>query len=283
LDSELVTAGTLYVLATPLGNLGDLSDRAREVLRMVSLVAAEDTRRARVLLTHVDATPRVVSFHAHSAPSRLAAILESLEAGEDVALLADAGTPTVSDPGSDLVREARRAGAAVVSVPGPSAVAAALSVSGLPADRFSFLGFPPRKGRDRRRLLEHAASAPWTTVFFEAPTRLVRLLHDLAQTCGEERPVAVARELTKVYEEVRTGTLKEVAGYYEEKPPRGEVTVVVGAQPQREARPLVDETEARDRALALLEEGLSRRDAADRLAEELSMARREAYRIVTNL
>jgi 16S rRNA (cytidine1402-2'-O)-methyltransferase len=282
-DRELVEVGTLHVLATPLGNLGDLSDRAKEVLRAVSVVAAEDTRRARILLDHVEARPRVVSFHAHSKPGRLMSIVQMLEAGEQVALIADAGTPTVSDPGAELVRRAREAGATVVAVPGPSAVATALSVSGLPADRFSFLGFPPRKGRDRRRLLEHAASSPWSTVFFEAPPRLVALLRDLRASCGEDRQVAVARELTKVYEEVQTGTLAQVMGYYEENPPRGEVTVVVAGQPLREARPVVNEAEARVRAKALLAEGLSRRDAADRLAKELSMVRREAYRIVTSL
>ena len=279
----MVEAGTLHVLATPLGNLGDLSDRAKDVLRTVSVVAAEDTRRARILLNHVDATPRVVSFHAHSTAGRLDSIVARLEAGEHVALMADAGTPTVSDPGAELVRRAREVGATVVAVPGPTAVAAALSVSGLSADRFSFVGFSPRKGKDRRRLLEHAASSPWTTVFFEAPLRLVSLLRDLGETCGEDRQVAVARELTKVYEEVQTGTLAQVKGYYEENPPRGEVTVVVGGQPLSKARPVVNEAEARDRAKALLEEGLSRRDTADRLAKELSMARREAYRIVTNL
>jgi len=279
----LVEVGTLHVLATPLGNLGDLSDRAKEVLRAVSVVAAEDTRRARILLNHIEAKPRVVSFHAHSKAGRLTSIVQMLEAGEQVALIADAGTPTVSDPGAELVRRAREAGATVVAVPGPSAVAAALSVSGLPADRFSFLGFPPRKGRDRRRLLEHAASSPWSTVFFEAPPRLASLLRDLCASCGEDRQVAVARELTKVYEEVQTGTLAHVAGYYEENPPRGEVTVVVAGQPLRATRPIVNEAEAQERAKALLAEGLSRRDAADRLAKELSMVRREAYRIVTSL
>jgi 16S rRNA (cytidine1402-2'-O)-methyltransferase len=253
------------------------------VLRAVPVVAAEDTRRARILLNHVDAKPRLVSFHAHSKAGRLSSIVQMLEAGEHVALIADAGTPTVSDPGAELVRRAREAGATVVAVPGPSAVASALSVSGLPADRFSFLGFPPRKGKDRRRLLDHAASSRWTTVFFEAPPRLVSLLRDLSAFCGEDRQVAVARELTKVYEEVQTGTLARVVGYYDENPPRGEVTVVVAGQPQREARPIVNEPEAQERAKALLAEGLSRRDAADRLAQELSMVRRDAYRIVTSL
>ncbi|MGD8726927.1 MAG: rRNA small subunit methyltransferase 1, partial [Gemmatimonadales bacterium] len=232
---------------------------------------------------HAGATPRVSSFHAHSQPSRLTAIVQSLEAGHDVALLTDAGTPAVSDPGGNLVQAAREAGAPVVVVPGPSAVVAALSVSGLPADRFTFLGFPPRKGKDRRELLEHAASSRWTTVFFEAPTRLVALLRDLEKVCGDARGAAVARELTKVHEEVRTGTLAQLRGYYEENPPRGEVTLVVGARPVRAARPAVDEAEVRARAQALLDEGLSRRDAAAQVAKELSMARREAYRIVTEL
>lgn len=283
MDRELVSVGTLHVVATPLGNLGDLSDRAKDVLRAATLVAAEDTRRARVLLTHVGASPRVVSFHAHSPPSRLASLVHTLEAGEDVVVLADAGTPTISDPGMSLVQRAREAGANVVAVPGPSAVAAALSVSGLSADRFTFLGFLPRSGKDRRRFLDHAATSPWTTVVFEAPGRLAKLLEDLSAVCTGDRLAAVAREMTKVHEEVRTGTLADLAGYYRENAPRGEVTVVVAGQARGAARPAVDEAEVRARANDLLTEGLSRRDAADRLAQEFSMARREAYRIVTTL
>jgi 16S rRNA (cytidine1402-2'-O)-methyltransferase len=279
----LVTAGTLYVVATPLGNLGDLSTRAIQVLRAVDMVAAEDTRRARVLLKHADARPRVLSYHAHSPPTRLETVVRALVEGQDVALLADAGTPTVSDPGVELVRHARENGAAVVTVPGPSAVAAALSVSGLPADRFTFLGFVPRKGSDRRRLLEHAGRSLWTTVLFESPNRLVGLLTDLATVCGDSRPAVVARELTKVHEEARAGTLASLAGYYGEHAPRGEVTVVVAPATKDEPRAAVDDATIRDRARSLLEEGLSRRDAARRLAEELAIARREAYRIVSTL
>jgi len=282
-DRELVSAGTLHVVATPLGNLGDLSDRAKDVLRAATLVAAEDTRRARVLLAHVGASPRVVSFHAHSPPSRLTSLVRTLEAGEDLVVLADAGTPTISDPGMSLVQRAREVGANVVAVPGPSAVAAALSVSGLSADRFTFLGFLPRSGKDRRRFLDHAATSTWTTVVFEAPGRLVTLLEDLSAVCTGDRLAAVAREMTKVHEEVRTGTLAELAGYYRENAPRGEITVVVAGQARGAARPAVDEAEVRARANDLLAEGLSRRDAAYRLAQEFSMARREAYRIVTTL
>ena len=276
-------SGTLHIVATPLGNLGDLSVRAMDVLRAVAVVAAEDTRRARVLLQHVGARPRLVSFHAHSGERRLAEILAFLARGEDVALVSDAGTPTVSDPGTTLVRRAREADVPVVSVPGPTAVAAALAISGLPADRYTFLGFVPRKGRERRSLLESAASAPWTCVLFESPNRLVPLLEDLAAVCGDDREAAVARELTKVHEELEAGNLERLAGYYREHPPRGEVTVVVAGRPSGAEEPLVDETTLRERASALLSEGLSRRDAAGRLAGEFPIGKREAYRIVTSL
>ncbi|KPK00743.1 MAG: hypothetical protein AMS20_15080 [Gemmatimonas sp. SG8_28] len=282
MDGYLVS-GTLHIVATPLGNLGDLSVRAMDVLRAVAVVAAEDTRRARVLLQHVGARPRLVSFHAHSGERRLAEILAFLARGEDVALVSDAGTPTVSDPGTTLVRRAREADVPVVSVPGPTAVAAALAISGLPADRYTFLGFVPRKGRERRSLLESAASAPWTCVLFESPNRLVPLLEDLAAVCGDDREAAVARELTKVHEELEAGNLERLAGYYREHPPRGEVTVVVAGRPSGAEEPLVDETTLRERASALLSEGLSRRDAAARLAGEFPIGKREAYRIVTSL
>jgi len=276
-----VSAGTLHVVATPLGNLGDLSDRAKQVLRAVTTVAAEDTRRARVLLQHCGARPRVLSYHAHSPEGRLDSLLELLSGGDDVAVITDAGTPAVSDPGAELVRRARELGATVVTVPGPSAVAAALSISGFPADRYTFLGFLPRKGRDRRRLLESVSAAPWTTVLFEAPPRLVKLLEDLSKVCGGEREAAVARELTKVHEELNAGTLDELAVYYEENPPKGEVTVLIAGQRGEPAE--VDEEAVRARARTLLDEGLSGRDTAGRLAEEFALPRREAYRIVTKL
>ena len=276
-----MSAGTLYVVATPLGNLGDLSERAASVLRSVGVVAAEDTRRARVLLDRVEARPRVLSYHAHSPESRTETLLGSLADGESVALLADAGTPTVSDPGVALVQRAQQQGVPVVAIPGPSAVAAALSISGLPADRYTFLGFVPRKGRDRRSLLQHVATSPWTTVLFEAPGRLARLLHDLAASCGPERRAAVARELTKLHEELKSGTLSELRVYYEESPPRGEVTLLVAGTPP--VTPAPDERTVRQRAKELLGEGMSRRDTATRLAAELALSRREAYRIVTDL
>jgi 16S rRNA (cytidine1402-2'-O)-methyltransferase len=176
-----------------------MSRRLVDLLRTSDIVAAEDTRRARKLLTHVDAHTRVMSYHAHSPPGRLDQLTSALEAGSSVVMLTDAGTPTVSDPGRELVSAARKLGTDIVAVPGPSAVTAALSVSGLPADRFTFLGFLPRKGTERRRRLEEASISRWTVVMFEAATRLKPLLEALVDVCGEDREAVVARELTKLH------------------------------------------------------------------------------------
>jgi 16S rRNA (cytidine1402-2'-O)-methyltransferase len=276
------SGGTLYVVATPLGNLGDLSPRAAETLRQASVVAAEDTRRTRGLLSHLGASPTLLSFHAHSGERRVETLLEILGDGRDVALVTDAGTPGVSDPGTDLVGAALHAGFTVVPIPGPSAVATALSAAGIPADRYSFLGFAPRKGAERSRLLARAAAEEWSVVFFEAPTRLVALLTDLAAAAGPGRRAMVGRELTKLHEELRTGTLAELADYYSEVTPRGELTIVMegrGTPP-----PAPDRTaDAAEEAAALLAEGLSRREVARRLTETMGMSRNDAYRLVTGL
>ncbi|HKW40152.1 MAG TPA: 16S rRNA (cytidine(1402)-2'-O)-methyltransferase [Gemmatimonadales bacterium] len=274
-------SGTLYVVATPLGNLEDLSPRAAATLTRVAAVAAEDTRHTKPLLAHVGASAELVSFHAHSSEAALRRVLQLLGSGKDVALVTDAGTPAVSDPGALLVAAARERDIPVVAVPGPTAVAAALSVAGLAADRYVFLGFLPRKGGDRRRLLETVARSEWTVVLFEAPLRVVELLEDLAAACGGERPAAVARELTKLFEETRAGTLTTLAGYYAEAPPRGEVTVIVagtGRPPRQE--PAHD---PESRARTLLAQGMSRRDVAEQLAAETGITRNTAYRLVNEL
>jgi 16S rRNA (cytidine1402-2'-O)-methyltransferase len=285
MDREVVNGGTLYVVATPLGNLSDLTPRAARILAAVDVVAAEDTRRARILLGVSGGHPRLLSLHAHSPPARTRQVIALLAGGKSVALVTDAGTPSVSDPGADLVRQAREAGCTVTVIPGPSAVAAALSVSGLPADRYIFLGFIPRRGRERRRLLDQVAASDLTAVIFEAPTRLARLLDDLTARCGSERRVAVARELTKIHEDVRTGTLAELSGYYRDGPVRGEITVVVagaaaGAGATDATAPVIH---LEDRARALLGQGVTRRDAAGRIAKEYGLPRNEAYRRVNAL
>ena len=274
--------GTLFIVATPLGNLGDLTPRAAETLRTVPVVAAEDTRRTRGLLTHLGASPRLLSFHAHSPAARTAVLLEILLGGKDVALVSDAGTPVVSDPGAELVESVRAAGVLVVPMPGVSAVATALSASGLAGDRYLFLGFVPRKGSERTRLLARAAQDEWTVVFFEAPPRLASLLADLAAVAGPDRRCCVARELTKLHEEFRAGTLAELAGYYSEHEPRGEITVVLagtGAPPEEPDRT----PDALALAADLLADGISRKEAVRRVVETFGVARNDAYRMVMEL
>ena len=274
--------GILYVVATPLGNLGDLSARASEVLRTVPVVAAEDTRRTRGLLTHLGVAPTILSFHAHSDDHRLDSLLDILRSGRDVALVSDAGTPTVSDPGMDLVARSRAAGIQIVPIPGASAVATALSASGLAGDRYLFLGFIPRKGRERTRLLTRASSEEWSVVFYEAPPRLVALLEDLISVAGADRTVVVARELTKLHEEIRSGSLGELADYYAAVPPKGEITVVL--QGTGLPAPEPDRTEdAMEQASLLLAEGLTRREVVRRLTDTLGMPRNEAYKLVMEL
>jgi 16S rRNA (cytidine1402-2'-O)-methyltransferase len=275
-------AGTLFVVATPLGNLSDLSPRAAETLKRVAVVAAEDTRRTKALLRHLGSTADLVSVHAHAAPQAVDRVVQLLALGKDVALVTDAGTPAVSDPGATVVGAARAHGALVTTVPGPTAVAAALAVSGLSADRFIFIGFLPRKGPERRRLLGAVAESEWTAVLFESPNRVAPLLADLADVCGPEREATVSREMTKVFEETRAGSLGTLAELFAATPARGEVTVVVsgtGRAPRAPAPP----PDPEERIRAWLAEGLSRKDVAERLASESGISRNTAYRLVNEL
>ncbi len=266
---------TLYLVSTPIGNLGDMTYRAVEVLASVPHVLAEDTRRAGILFRRygID-TPRT-SFHEHNEAARTVTALAWLEAGEDIAIVSDAGTPLVSDPGARLVRGALDAGHSVVPIPGASAVLAALVASGLETDAFAFLGFAPRTGRARSEWLERATTVPFTVVLYEAPGRVGRLLADLQTRCGGERAVAVARELTKLHETFVRGTLAEVSAYYENSPVRGEVVVVLAGRPA--------EVASTGTALALagqlLREGRRTSAVARELARRLGLPRNEAYEI----
>lgn len=273
--------GILYVVATPIGNLEDMSVRCIDVLKTVDLVAAEDTRRTGNLLRGIGSSVRLESFHAHSSESKGRKILGVLTSGKSVALVTDAGTPGVSDPGADLVALAREAGVSVVPIPGPSAVTAALSASGFSADRYLFLGFLPRKGKLRKELLKSLADSVWTTVLYESPNRLVQTLQVLSGLLEEGRRVMVAREISKLYEDHRVGIPQELEGYYRKEPVRGEVTLVVegGVGPTDQ----IDPTMVEDRARELLTEGATRKDIVTRLIDELGGARNEIYRIVTNL
>lgn len=224
-----MTQGTLYVVPTPIGNLEDLTRRAERILREVDLVACEDTRTSGVLLLHYGITTPRTSFHAHNEHGKAARLAERMVAGESVALISDAGTPGISDPGYLLVRECLDRGVEVVALPGPTAFVPALVASGLPCDRFVFEGFlPPKKGR-RTRLAILAAESR-TLVLYESPHRIGRTLRELVEVCGPDRPAAVARELTKRFEEVRRGSLGELAAHFgEETKARGEFVLLVGA------------------------------------------------------
>ncbi|QRK06150.1 16S rRNA (cytidine(1402)-2'-O)-methyltransferase [Archangium violaceum] len=218
--------GTLYLVATPIGNLGDISTRALETLRQVAFVACEDTRHSRVLLDHFGISADTVSLPAFAEGQRAGRILDRLEAGEDCALVTDAGSPGISDPGEKLVAEALERGVTVVPVPGPTALVAALSASGLPTGRFHFLGFLPRKGPERQAMLEEVAPLSATIALYESPRRLAETLVDLKDALGDRRAV-VARELTKVHEEFVRGSLATLAERYATEEPRGEVVVLV--------------------------------------------------------
>jgi 16S rRNA (cytidine1402-2'-O)-methyltransferase len=272
--------GTLYVVATPIGNLSDVTLRALEVLRAVPLIAAEDTRLTKRLLSRHDVATRLTSFHARSNPDRLMALLAHLRDGADLALTTDAGTPAVSDPGADLVAAWAAVGGAVVPIPGPSAVLAAVSATGLAGPRWTFEGFLPRSGRERRERLAAIAADARGTVLFEAPGRVASTLRDLATACGSERPAAICRELTKLHEQIVRGSLDELTAAMErgDIPSRGEFVVVVGAGQVAD----VDDAVALEVALAavdrLVGEGVARGDAARRIAAETGIPRRRLYR-----
>lgn len=268
-------AGVLHVVATPIGNLGDLSPRAAEVLRGASRILAEDTRHSRVILDRCGATAPVEAYHEHNEAKSTPRILERLEAGEAIALITDAGTPLVSDPGARLVAAAIAAGIRVEPIPGPSAILAALVGAGLPADRFTFFGFLERKGKARTAAIDDIVALPHTAVVYEAPGRVAALLTELAEAGAAGRPACVARELTKQFEEFARGTVAELAARYAEADPRGEVVVVVGGAPPVE----VDEEALRARARALRAEGVSARDVSRVLSMECGAPRNLAYRI----
>jgi 16S rRNA (cytidine1402-2'-O)-methyltransferase len=271
---------TLYIVSTPIGNLQDLTHRAATVLAEADRVLAEDTRRTGLLLRHLGVAKPLVSLHAHNEASRVERVVAWLEAGETLALVSDAGTPLVSDPGQRLVEAVIAAGHELVPVPGPSAPLAALVVSGLPTERFTFLGFVPRKGGERRAVLGRVAESAETTVLFESPERLQALLEELAALCGGGRRVACARELTKLHETVVRGTLDEVVRYYQEHPPRGEVTLVVAPMDEAEAEPERVEADARSLARTLLAAGDSPSRAAREVARRMDLPRNRAYTLV---
>jgi 16S rRNA (cytidine1402-2'-O)-methyltransferase len=275
-------SGTLYLVGTPIGNLEDITLRALRILREVDLILAEDTRHTRKLLAHYDIHTPLKSYHEHNERSAAQEARERLEAGQNLALVTDAGLPGISDPGAQLVQLAAEHGLPTVVVPGPTAFVLALVLSALPTERFAFWGFPPRQGRQRDEFFAAALQAPETIVFYESPKRIGRTLADLSALAPERR-AAVVRELTKVHEEVRRGTLAELAAEYAHREVKGEICLVVAGQPVRGASAVARMAREDDPARlvqALIAKGYGRKDALREAARQLGIARREVYNAV---
>ena len=274
-------SGTLYLVATPIGNLGDFSPRAVETLENADFIAAEDTRVSIKLLNHFNIKKPLVSYHEHNHVSAGQAILARLLAGESCALVTDAGTPAVSDPGEDLVRLCAENGVRVLSIPGCCAAVNALAVSGLPTGRFTFEGFLTVNKKSRREHLDSLRGERRTMIFHEAPHKLAATLGDLRDTFGPDRQIALCRELTKLHEETRRTTLGEAADYYAANPPKGEfVLVVAGAQQETGAAVTLEE--GVEQVLALREQGMRLKDAAREVAEHTGLSKNELYTAALN-
>ena len=273
--SDASQPGALYVVSTPIGNMGDFSFRAVDVLKSVSLVLAEDTRHTRHLLDHYGIATPLVAHHEHNEAKTTPGLITRLERGESLALVSDAGTPLLSDPGARLVRAALAAGIRLIPIPGASALLAALVASDLELERFTFFGFLTRTGRARRETLDEITNTQHTVVLYESPNRLAETLAELERLGNGSRPAAVAREMTKHFEEVQRGTVSELRAYYQSHPPRGEIVLMLGG---RSVERVSDEL-VRDRLRSLRAEGVSARDAVALVCRELGVPRNVAYRL----
>lgn len=270
--------GTLYLVATPIGNLGDLSPRAVETLKKAGIIAAEDTRHTRKLLSAAGiAAHNLVAYHEHNEKEQARALVQELDSGKTIALVCDSGTPGISDPGYRVVSLAVEAGHEVIPIPGPSAAIALLSASGLPTDRFLFVGFPPPKETGRRKFFEELLTGRGTILLHESPNRLAATLSDMADIFGGERRAVIGRELTKIHEEIVRGTLSELAARYADQNVAGEVVLAIEGDRQKHIAPSDEALDAEIDA-ALREEGLSVRDIADRLSKKYSLQRKQVYR-----
>ena len=269
-------AGMLYLVPTPIGNLGDISIRCRETLEQADFIAAEDTRVSLKLLNHLGIKKSLVSYFEHNKAEKGNMIVERILAGETCALVSDAGSPAISDPGEDLVRQCAEAGITVCAIPGPCAVITALSISGQSTGRFCFEGFLSTAKKSRREHLESLQKEERTMIFYEAPHKLCATLEDMASVFGNDRPISLCRELTKLHEEVVRTTLGDAIQKYTETPPKGEfVLVVAGAAPEEKVTATAEDGAAR--ALELMESGMSRKDAARQAATELGLQKNRVY------
>ena len=269
-------AGMLYLVPTPIGNLGDISDRCRRTLEEADFIAAEDTRVSLKLLNHLGIRKSLVSYYEHNKTFKGQAIVDRILAGETCALVSDAGSPAISDPGEDLVKQCAEAGITVCAIPGPCAVITALSISGQATGRFCFEGFLSTAKKSRQAHLDSLRKEQRTMIFYEAPHKLVNTLQDLAAAFGADRPISLCRELTKLHEEVVRTTIGEAIEKYTENPPKGEFVLVVAGAPEEE-KTVATADDAAARVAQLMEEGLSRKDAIKRTAIELDLPKNVVY------
>ena len=270
-------SGILYLVATPIGNLGDFSPRAVETLQQVDFIAAEDTRVSLKLLNHFSIKKQLISYHEHNQAAAGPAIVERLLGGESCALVTDAGMPAISDPGEGLVRIAAESGIEVQAIPGCCAAIAALAVSGLPTGRFTFEGFLSMNKKSRREHLQSLKHEKRTMIFHEAPHKLPATLKDFAETFGTDRPITLSRELTKLHEETMRCTVSEAIAHYEEHSPRGEYVLIVSGAPETEEEIGLTMEDAAARVLALRESGLRMKEAVKQAAEETGFPKNELY------
>ena len=269
-------AGILYLVPTPIGNLGDISLRARQTLENADFIAAEDTRVSLKLLNHLEIKKPLVSYYEHNKTFKGGRIVERILAGETCALVSDAGSPAISDPGEDLVKECAAAGITVCAIPGPCAAITALSISGQSTGRFCFEGFLSMSKKSRREHLDSLRAEKRTMIFYEAPHKLMNTLEDMVEVFGAERPVSFCRELTKLHEEVLRTTLGQAIVHFTEIPPKGEFVLVVAGAPE-EAKEVPTATDAAGRVNALISQGLSRKDAIKQTAQELGLPKNAVY------
>ena len=275
-------AGMLYLVPTPIGNLGDISQRCRETLEQADFIAAEDTRVTMKLLNYLGIKKSLVSYYEHNKAFKGNVILERIQAGETCALVSDAGSPAISDPGEELVKQCAEAGITVCAIPGPCAVITALSISGQSTGRFCFEGFLSTAKKSRREHLEALVKEQRTMIFYEAPHKLLATLEDMAQVFGADRPISLCRELTKLHEEVVRTTLGEAVEKYTENAPRGEFVLVVAGAPE-EIEEAATPEDAAAHVARLMESGMSRKDAIKQTAKELNLPKNVVYDAALNL
>ena len=269
--------GTLYLVGTPIGNLGDLSPRAQSILKNVSLIACEDTRRSGQLLRKIDSKTPLLSYHKHNIKSRIPQILKILKENGSIALISDAGLPGISDPGEELVQSARSKNHKVICIPGPCAATTALVISGLPSQRFCFEGFLPKKQSARKKILTNISKEERTTIIYESPHQIVNLLKELSNLCGKDRNVQIGRELTKIFEESIGETIKEALEYFEVNSPKGEFTIVLAGNSNQKKERIINKLEIINKLKILIDNGHKPKEAAKIISDETGYSKNFLY------